>query len=47
MEPNYRLNELWHLLKELEPFMDDKNPAINVLVQNLVYEIAKELNEKL
>lgn len=47
MEMNYRLNMLWKLLTELEYFMNDKNPAIEILVQNLVYEIAKEMNETL
>ena len=42
-----RLNVLWKLMTELEPFMEDTNPAIEVLVQNLVYEISKEMRELL
>ena len=42
-----RLNILFGLLTDIEPFMNDENKAIEVLVQNLVYEITKEMNEKL
>lgn len=42
-----RLQQLMNILPHLEKFMNDENPAIEVLVQNLVYEIAKELNETL
>lgn len=44
---NMRLNILFGLLTDIEPFMNDENKAIEVLVQNLVYEITKEMNEKL
>lgn len=42
-----RANILFGLLTDIEPFMNDDNKAIEVLVQNLVYEIAKELNHTL
>jgi len=40
---NVRLRKLLKLLMDMEYFMDDENPAIRVLVKNLVYEIGVEL----